>query len=608
MKNLKILYLRKNNVYDGLMDKAINLINKKMEIEYDDITQFEKYLCDSDSKDSRFYDILIIYGKDKEEILEYADRLPAMSIVCLYDKEVEEKEPVWVGSKLFEEYSIIGFDKPVFCLSRLIIRNSFFLEELHKCQALSNAVIKLVPDGLIVFDIEGIVLNSSNAHVSGYSANELIGKSIFSFMEEAECLHVKKIMKEALSNGGDVNQRIKIVRKDGTILPFDVSASLIHDHRGSPAYFLAILSDITVKKEAERTRFFLRHLIESSREGILAADKDLRITMWNKGGEEILGYTPKDVLGKLIGMFCPDEETKDKQRQYIEQVKKEGYIKNYIAPRKCKDGRIKYIDHTITALYDDEGEFGGISVIFQDLSEMEITLKEAQKKNEEMEHLINVVSHDLRSPLHSIDNYISLIRESVENTVRDEKILEMFERIHVNVINMESLIRDLTEFSRAGITSKDGIAVDLDSIVSEIVRNIQWQMGRQNFIVKMDRLPVININPGRIHQVFENILTNAGKFCVEGEPVRVEIKVKRHNDIIRFSVRDHGIGIDREHHDKIFNLFYRTKEKQIEGSGAGLAITRKIIRSYGGEIWFESEKNKGTTFYFTLPSSRIVEE
>lgn len=405
MHSLKILYLRKNNTYDGLLKEATKLINKKTEITYGEISQFENYLIPEESIDCQTFDILIIYGKDKREILDFAGQLPALSIVRLYDGKSMEKEPVWMGNKFFEEYPVCFFRESIICLSRLIIRNSVFLKELHKCRALSNAVAKMIPNGAVFF-------NSS----------------------------------------------------------------------------------------------------------------------------------------------------------------------------------------------------GGISTVLHDLSEMEITLKEVQKKNEEMEYLINVVSHDLRSPLHSIDNYISLIREAMGNKLQDEKVLEMFERIHVNVTNMEAMIRDLMEFSRAGITSKDEMSIDLNSVIKEIVHNIQWQVGRKNFIVKTEKLPIVRINPGRIHQVFENLLTNVHKFCIEGEPAEAEIRVKRHNDIIQFSIKDYGIGIDSEHHDKIFNLFYRTKEKIIDGSGAGLAITRKIIRSYGGDIRFESEKDKGTTFYFTLPASRVIKE
>ncbi|MCD4782238.1 MAG: PAS domain-containing sensor histidine kinase [Candidatus Eremiobacteraeota bacterium] len=607
MDTFRILFLRKNNTYDGLLKEAVKLIDKKTEVKYGDISQFEEYLHWKESGDCKLYDILIIYGKDKEQILKFANQLPALSTVRLYDGESGKKEPIWIDNKLFEEYPTSFFSKSIICLSRFIIRNSIFLKELYKRQALSKALMKLIPDGAVLFNTQGIIINS-NARISGFTPGELIGKSIFAFIDETEIDNIREMMKKSLKNSGDVNLKTRIKKKDGTLLPIEVNAKLIIDYRGRPANFLAVLTDVRMKKEARRNQLFLKHLIESSREGIVAADKDLKITMWNRGAGDILGYTPEEVLGKSISIFCPDEEAREKQELYIELIKKEGHIKNYIAPRQCKDGKVKYIGFSITAFYDEEGEFTGISAILRDLSEMEITLKETQKKNEEMEHLINVVSHDLRSPLHSIDNYISLIRESIGNELQDEKVLEMFERIHANINNMESLIKDLTEFSRAGITSKDEMSVDLNSVVREIVRNIQWQVGRKNFLMKTENLPIIRINPGRIHRVFENLLTNAHKFCVEGKPVEVEIRGRRHNDKIRFSIKDHGIGINSEHHDKIFNLFYRTKEKIIDGSGAGLAIARKIIRSYGGDIWFESEKNKGTTFYFTIPASRIIEE
>ncbi|MCE1247252.1 MAG: HAMP domain-containing histidine kinase, partial [Firmicutes bacterium] len=236
------------------------------------------------------------------------------------------------------------------------------------------------------------------------------------------------------------------------------------------------------------------------------------------------------------------------------------------------------------------------------------TLDNVQKKNEEMEHLINVVSHDLRSPLHAIDNYLSFIDESIRETITDESVFEMMERIHANINNMESLIKDLADFSKAGAISGEEIAVDLNSLVNDIVVNIQWQFGKSNFVVEMDKLPTIRMDPRRVHQVFENLLSNAYKFRQEGNPSETKIKVLYKKNNIEFEISDNGIGVSERHHDRIFDLFYRAKEKTADGSGAGLAITRKIINTHGGRIWLDSKNGEGTTFRFTLPASLLVDE
>jgi signal transduction histidine kinase len=219
-----------------------------------------------------------------------------------------------------------------------------------------------------------------------------------------------------------------------------------------------------------------------------------------------------------------------------------------------------------------------------------------------------MVSHDLRAPIYSVENYLMVLKDLLNEKNLIEECQFFFERIRSNLASMETLIKDVTDFSRAGLSSGDERIIDLNTLVTDIINNIQWQAGKENFIVNIKDLPVVKMNYRKIHQVFENLLQNAYKFRKNENPACVDISfdVSLEKNLIFFSIKDEGIGIDKKFHNNLFDLFFRTREKNVEGTGAGLAITKNAIRSYGGDIWVDSETNKGSNFNFTLPYSVYV--
>jgi PAS domain S-box-containing protein len=498
-------------------------------------------------------------------------------------------------------------DSHPYCFEYAIRRNYQIMQKQYRDQKLIRTLVQLIPNSVTLFDLKGNII-FSNARIIDASSESIIGKSVFSFLKRGHRKLIKNYMHTALHDNKSVTFQSEIKTKKGKFTPVAINAKLINDFSGAPLYYLAILTDISIQKEIKRKEKYLSYFIETTKDGIIALDRNGNITLWNKGDEEIFGYPESEVLGKNICSLCPNEEINQSLKEILFKVKSEGFVQNYICRNMKKSGENLDLNYTLTALKDDDGNFIGTFAIIRDISNVKLTLDNVQKKNEEMEHLINVVSHDLRSPLHAIDNYLSFIDESIRESVQDESVYEMMERIHANINNMESLIKDLADFSKAGVESGEEIAVDLNSLVNDIISNIQWQFGKSNFLVEMDKLPTIRIDPRRIHQIFENLLSNAYKFRKEGKPATTEIRVLYRNENIEFLISDTGIGVSKQHHDRIFDLFYRAKEKTADGSGAGLAITRKIINTQGGEIWLDSKESSGTTFCFTLPTSLLVDE
>ncbi len=606
-EKINILYLRDDESYDEILKKNVFRIFENLKFQMGKLWEFSECGAFCRYNYNCFFDSVILLCDDSDKIMEIINSLPAMSIIQLCGKESYKGITKWIDTQFFEQFPVEALNNEDGCLGSIVQRNITFLKKFSENHKLLNAVLKIIPDGFTLFDINGIITHT-NARITGYDVSEIIGKSIFHFLDEKVKLKVIELIDKVGEGEKSSQFTTEIKSKSGVRIPVEINATLISDDQGAPLYFLAILTDIRAKKAIWEKEQFLGNVVRASRDGIIVTDRDGIINLWNKGDEEIFQYSASEMLGNKISILCSSTEEMESQADFLQQVKEKGYLKGVVVERVRKDGEIIEVEINMTALYDEERNFKGTMGIIRDISSTKRVLREVQKKNEEMEHLINTVSHDIRSPLHSIDNYLKFISEAIKETVKDEDVYEMVERTHANVSNIESLIQDLTDFSRAGLASGEEVAVDLNSLLSDIVINLQWQVGKENFIITRDNLPTVRIDPRRFYQAFENLLSNAYKFKRDGEPARAEIRVKKSGRFLEFMVKDNGIGIGKKHHEKIFNLFYRGKEKIVEGSGAGLAITRRIINAYGGEIWFESEPGKGSTFHFTLPVSQMVTE
>jgi len=172
---------------------------------------------------------------------------------------------------------------------------------------------------------------------------------------------------------------------------------------------------------------------------------------------------------------------------------------------------------------------------------------------------------------------------------------------------MRDLIDDLLEYSRVG--KKDEIAnVSLNEIVNNVLSDLKPRIDASRASINIDSLPVMSVHPRSIALLFQNLLSNAIKFRRKEEPLQIRITAQRKNDHYQFAVSDNGIGIDPSQHNRIFGMFQRLHNyKEYEGTGIGLAHCQKIVQLHGGKIWVESEPGKGTTFYFTLPTSQNEE-
>jgi len=234
---------------------------------------------------------------------------------------------------------------------------------------------------------------------------------------------------------------------------------------------------------------------------------------------------------------------------------------------------------------------------------LEALLKELAAKNAELETFVFSVSHDLKTPIVTIEGFMGALREDFGNLISEEG------EKYLNYIGdatqkMELLINDLLELSRIGRLRLKKTEFSLADLIQETITGLQPQIEARNIQVTVSQdLPLVYGEKKRLTQVMENLLSNAIKYIGKENPCpRIEVGAQEQDNQMVIFVRDNGVGIEKTYFEKIFDVFQRLPSaKKIEqGTGVGLAIVKRVIEYHEGKVWVESEPGKGTTFFFTL--------
>jgi light-regulated signal transduction histidine kinase (bacteriophytochrome) len=200
-----------------------------------------------------------------------------------------------------------------------------------------------------------------------------------------------------------------------------------------------------------------------------------------------------------------------------------------------------------------------------------------------------------------VSSFLGLIEKRYSDVI-DEKGKKYIHYALDGAKRMRQIILDLLEISRLGRIEEDKNLIDLNDIAREVFSLCRKQIKETKAIVSFENLPSLVIYKTPLRQVFQNLVSNALKYHKKGEPPVISIAALETETDWQFRVKDNGIGIAEEYFDKIFILFQRLHNRdEYTGTGIGLAICKKTIENFGGKIWLESEENRGSTFYFTVP-------
>ncbi|MGD2090085.1 MAG: response regulator [Candidatus Aminicenantes bacterium] len=234
---------------------------------------------------------------------------------------------------------------------------------------------------------------------------------------------------------------------------------------------------------------------------------------------------------------------------------------------------------------------------------MELKIKnysrELELSNKELESFAYVASHDLQEPLRTISSYLQLVEKRYKDNL-DDKGKDFINRAVNGALRMQKMINDLLEYSRITTCGKTFKLYSLGKILDRVLTNLSPTIKRKNALVTRGPLPRLTCDESQLLRLFQNLLSNALKFCDRSQPV-IRISAKKQTNHWRLSVKDNGIGIDPSNQEIIFKIFQRLHGKdKYPGTGIGLAICQKIVERHEGKIWVKSQPGKGSTFFFTL--------
>jgi PAS domain S-box-containing protein len=269
---------------------------------------------------------------------------------------------------------------------------------------------------------------------------------------------------------------------------------------------------------------------------------------------------------------------------------------------QAKDGTLYWVDTTIVPFTDQTGKIDSYTAIRADITdrkEAEIQLaasnKELQKTNEELEQFVYTASHDLKSPIVTIQGFLSLLRKDLIDD-RADRVMGFLDRVESAAVKLQESVNDLLELSRAGYINDEPVRVDMNALVAKVLGYHELDIKNLGVQISVDEsLPEIHFDPQHMEDVIDNLISNALKYGMDAKTPELRISGERTGDEIRIRVADNGAGIDPKYHDRVFRIFERVNTTQ-GGTGIGLAIVKKVMTKFGGRVWVDSAPGQGCVF------------
>ncbi len=366
-------------------------------------------------------------------------------------------------------------------------------------------------------------------------------------------------------------------------------------------------------REIRRQSNFLKKLIRSSNDGIVATDQDFKVVIFNPGAESIFGRKAEDTIGKAVVMdfFPPDLARQLKEK--ADSPEDDSEIPWQEATITDANGVEKPVRFSGSILHEN-GRMMGSVAFFQDLTE----IKRLQKELVQAERLAAVgqtvagLAHGIKNILHGLKGGIYIMDVGIRRN-DPEKTRQGWEMLKKNIERTSELVMDLLSYSKQREPVME--PCDPNQIIMEVCDLVRQKAADHDIELQTDldqSIGTVMMDPHTIHTTLLNLVTNAVDACIfDPNPkpkqwVRIKSRKLADSGEILFEVADNGCGMSEDIQAKLFTSFFSTKGHM--GTGLGLLVTRKMIEEHGGRIWFDSEPGRGTVFYMSIPYQTVDED
>ncbi|HLH56116.1 MAG TPA: PAS domain S-box protein [Verrucomicrobiae bacterium] len=385
----------------------------------------------------------------------------------------------------------------------------------------------------------------------------------------------------------------------------------------------------------------LRAILQTAVEGIITIDERGIIESLNPAAERIFGFKAEELIGHNVSVLMPSPY-REEHDMYLANYLQSGKAKIIGIGREVvgqrKDRTVFPMDLAVSEVaLADRRLFTGFVRDISDRKKAEARLADLAQslaeKNKELETIVYVASHDLRSPLVNIQGFSQELTQACQKLqerlraeargkadataagpVLDKEISELLKQdipealdyIRAGVMKIDALLAGFLRYSRLGKAALRIERLDMNALLKTIVKTMEFQIAKTNGTVILEPLPDCMGDALQVNQVFSNLVDNAIKYRNPSRPPLIRVSGSTRENQSVYSVQDNGIGIASHHRAKVFEIFHRLNPSAGDGEGLGLTIAQRILERLGGRIWVESELGSGSCFFVSLPMPGAV--
>jgi PAS domain S-box-containing protein len=496
--------------------------------------------------------------------------------------------------------------------------------ELLLQQEWLRGVLTSIGDGVIATDMAGNItfINPITNDLTGWPTEEAVGNHITKVykVEHVEVVTGQASPQDLTHSSNNTKQ---LIARDGSTIPIEDNLTYIKDSQGAPVGTVMVFRDISRRRMMEQKRAEMDALLETERQRLSNIIETVPGIFWENQYdaqvdkmrpvfvsayiESMLGYTVDEALADpdfWYKLIAPE----DLQKAIDEAAKFRNSGTTGIVSFRAihKAGHYVDVDAHMMSIMDGDKSVGTRGVMMNVTERQRLLNAQTRyagmlrRSNEQLQQFAYITSHDLQEPLRMVISYLQLLERRYANAL-DSDAHEFIAYAVDGAARMKELIAGLLQYSRLDGNQDSYEQVAVQEILDRALSNLSVAISDSRAQITHDPLPQLQADSLQLTQLFQNLIGNAIKFRGK-EPPTIHVGAERKGEEWQFSIKDNGIGIAPEYQGRIFAIFQRLHTRtEYAGTGIGLAICKKIVERHNGRIWVESDVDKGSTFYFTMP-------